>query len=109
MSRLTFDRPLLDDLLQGLPFEQLHHDEMLVLVLVDRVDGTDIGVIQGRGGSGLALESLERGLVLGEVGGQELQRDLAAEARILGLIHHSHAAAAELTGHRVVGNGLADE
>ncbi len=41
-------------------------------------------------------------------GGQELDRDMAAEARVLGFIHHPHAAAAQLGEDAVVRDGVAD-
>jgi hypothetical protein len=67
------DGPRLDEILQGLAFQELHDDEVLTLVLIDGVDGTDIGVVQGRGGASLTLEAFQSRLVLGQVRGQELQ------------------------------------
>ena len=40
--------------------------------------------------------------------GQELDGDLAAEARVFGLVHHAHAARAEARQHAVVRDGFAD-
>src|SRR5712692_7033515 len=48
-----------DEVLERLPLEQLHDDEVVSLVLADLVDGADVGMVQGRGGSGFALETLE--------------------------------------------------
>ena len=76
---------------QRLALEQLHRDEVLALVLVDLVDGADPGVVEGGSGAGLALEALERGRVLRHLRGQELERDVAAELRVLGLVHDAHA------------------
>ena len=44
-------------------------------MLVDVVDGADVGMIEGRGCLGFALESLQRMAVPGQLFGQELQGD----------------------------------
>src|SRR5664280_2886119 len=67
-------------LCERLAFEELHDDEVLPLVLLDGVNRADSGMVQGRGGTRLALEALERRSVLGKLGGQELDCDAAAEA-----------------------------
>ena len=107
-SEPSSNGPLPDPLRERLPLEQLHRDEVLALVLVDRVDGADAGVVEGRGRAGLALEALERVGVLGQLGGQELERDVPAELRVLGLVDDAHAAAAELRRDAVVGDRPAD-
>ena len=103
-ERAELERPLADPLRERLPLQQLHGDEVLALVLVDRVHGADAGVVEGRGGAGLALEARERVRVLGQLRGQELERDVAAELRVLGLVHDAHAPAAELRRDPVVGD-----
>ena len=45
--------------------------------------------------SRLAQEAFAEGLVLGQAGGHQLQRDFALEAAILGAVDHAHAAVAE--------------
>ena len=47
-----------DHVLEGHPLQQLHHNEGLVLELVNFVDGAYVGMIQARGGPRLALKSL---------------------------------------------------
>ena len=46
--------------LQRLAFKQLHGDEGLAFVLVDLVNGADVGMIQGGGRARFTLEALER-------------------------------------------------
>ena len=58
-QRGEVDGPAPDPLRERLALEELHGDEVLALVLVDRVDGADPGVVEGRGRAGLALEALE--------------------------------------------------
>ena len=94
---------------ERLPFEQLHDDEVLPLVLLDGVNRADVGMVQRRGGASLALEALERRRVLGQLGGQELERDAAAEARVLGFVDDAHPAASEPAHDRVMGNALPDQ
>src|SRR5271165_3509909 len=73
------------------------------------VDDADVGMVQLRSSAGLAQEAVEGLAVIGEVVGNELQRHVAAEARIFCFVNHAHAAATELPQEAVVGNGLADQ
>jgi hypothetical protein len=47
-------------LAEGLAFQQLHHQERLVLVLANLMDGADIRMVDSGGGAGFALESFQR-------------------------------------------------
>ena len=94
---------------ERLAFEELHDDEVLPLVLLDRVNRADSRMVQRGGGTRLALETLERRRVLGQLGGQELQRDAAAEARVLRLVHDAHSTASEPADDRVMGDALPDQ
>ena len=64
--------------------------------LVDLVDGTDIGVIQRRRCLCLANEPCLDLLLAEQMRRQKLQRDAAAELRVLGLVDNAHAAFADL-------------
>jgi hypothetical protein len=46
--------------------------------------------------------------VCDEFGREDLQRDVAVEADVVGTVHHPHAAAADLVGDAEVRQGLAD-
>jgi len=99
---LRLEGPLGDAVLECLALQQLHADEGLPLVLVDVVDGADVGVVQGRSGLGLPPEAF-LSLVVGEQPlGQELESHVAAEAGVLGLVDDTHAPAAELLQDAVV-------
>jgi hypothetical protein len=52
---------------------------------------------------------LQRGLILGQVFGNELQCNVAAEAEVLRLINNSHSAAAEFRQHAVMGHRLPND
>jgi len=108
LNLLRFNGLRGDAVFERLSFEKLHRDEGLALVLVDVVDGADVGVVEGGGGASLALEAFLC-LVAGEQPlGQELERHLAAEAGVFGLVDHTHPPAAELLEDAVVRDSLAD-
>ena len=94
---------------ERLAHQQLHHDEMPALVLLDRVDGADIGMVQGRSRARLALKALEQLAVLGHFGRKKFQRHAAAKLRILGFVHHAHSACADLLDNLVMRKSLSDQ
>ena len=84
-----------EDGAQGLAFEELLDDVGRAVVLADVVDGGDVGVVQDAGGLGLLLEAAQAIGVGGEGGGEDLDGDVAAEARVLGAVDLPHAAGAD--------------
>jgi hypothetical protein len=102
------DRALADPFGERLALEQLHRDEVLALVLVDRVDRADAGMVERRGRFRFALEAIERARLARHLRREELERDLAAEPGVLRLIDDAHASAAELRGDAVVGDVASD-
>jgi hypothetical protein len=72
------------------PSRHSHDDVEAVLVLADIVNRADVGVVEGGGGTGFALESLAGLRVLGQRFGQELEGYATAEAPVFGFIDHSH-------------------
>ena len=75
----------------------LHDDEVAGAGLVEAEveDLDDVGVHEPRGRQRLAAEARRRTSVVGEVLGQQLDRDLALEALVEGEVHGRHAADAE--------------
>src|SRR5512140_708059 len=65
-------------------------------------------MVEGRGGTRLAQEPVERVLVGGRIGGQELQRDVAPQDGVLGAVDQAHAAAAQARSDAVVSDYLPD-
>jgi hypothetical protein len=108
-QRIEREGPERDPLLQGDAAQQFHRDEGAAIVLADVVDRADVRVIERAGSLGFALEALERAVVAHDVVGQKLQRDGAAQPRVLGTVHHAHPAAAELIDHAVVRNRLTNQ
>jgi len=70
---LRAERLTSNAVLQCLPIQKLHGDEMLALVFVNLMNGADIGVIQRRGGTGFALQSLKCVTVPGQLFWKKLQ------------------------------------
>src|SRR5438067_6237238 len=64
-------------------------------------------MVQGRGGTRLALEAFQCGMVFGVLVGQKLQRDVPAQARVFGFIDDTHTAAAELVKNAVMRDSVA--
>ena len=83
------------ELIQALPFQQLHHDERLVAAFVQFVNGADAGMVQGGGSACFAPETLQCRRVLAGGFGQELDGDRAAQLLVLGLIDHAHPTLAQ--------------
>ena len=78
------------------------------MLLVYFVDRADVRMIQCRRRLGFALEAAESVLVFSNFIRQELERDKATKFDILGLVHHTHPATAELLDDAIVRDGLAD-
>ena len=94
--------------LQGWPSRKLHSNERLTLLLADVVDRANVGMRQRGGGFCLALETVQGQRITRNLIGQELQGNKAVQARVLSLIDHSHAAAAQLLDNAVVRDSLAN-
>src|SRR5262245_20975110 len=93
---------LLDHLGQRLPFDELHGIVVHATFGSDCMHWHDIGVVQLGRRLGLVPESLKLALVECRCERQHLQRDAAPERDLVGLIHHAHAAATDLTNDPVV-------
>ena len=89
--------------------EKFHGDEGAAFGFADVVDGADVGVIEGGGGLGFALEAGERLRIGGDVFGEEFECDEAMEAGVFGLVDNAHAAATEFVGDDEVGEVLTDQ
>jgi len=56
---------------QSLAIEKFHGDERLPVLVVNFVDGADVGMVEGGGGFGFALEAGESLRVFGDFVGEE--------------------------------------
>ena len=66
------------------------------------IDGADVGVIERGCGAGLAAKAFECLTVAGQVFGKKLERNKAAQARILRPVNHAHSTATKLLHNAVV-------
>ena len=98
-----------EDLVQALAFDQFHGEEADALVFLDRVHVDDVRVAEAGDGLRLALESFEAARIGGEIGGEDLQGDVAVQLRVAGAVDLTHPALADEGGDLVVGEGLADQ
>ena len=57
---------------ERLPFQELHNNEVPAFVLLDGINGADVGMVKGGSGSRLTLKSLERMRILCEIIGKKL-------------------------------------
>jgi hypothetical protein len=94
-----------DQRLEGRSLDEFHDEEGMPFVLAQRVDGADVRVVQRRGRPRFAQEAVEPFRVAGVLGGQELQGDVAPQARLPRLEDDPHAAAPELPLDLVAGHG----
>ena len=78
------------------------------LVLLHRVHGDDVGMVQGSHRLGFALEALESCLVRCHLGRQDLQCNLSFELGVLGEVDLPHSAFADLLEDLVVSQRLAE-
>jgi hypothetical protein len=70
-----------------------HGDEQQAICLAGLVDRHDVGVVDRRRQLRLAQEALAERLIVGEAGGEQLQRNGPPQPAILREVDHAHAAA----------------
>ena len=97
-----------DSILERLAIEQFHDHELLTVVAADVVERADVRVVQVRNDSRFAEETLHRFGIGTQLIGQKLDRHLAAETRVFGFIHDTHAAGAKTRQNLVVGDRFTD-
>ena len=80
---------------QLLAVDDAHRDEQLAPGLAGLVDRQHVGMVDRHRRARLAQEALAKAGVAGQLAGEQLQRDVAAEAKIARKVDDGHAAAAE--------------
>jgi hypothetical protein len=110
--RFEVDRPRPRCLAQGPAIDELHDDTQLMLrgrsggggvhPLFNGIDGTDIGMIDRRGGPGFLEKAGPVGVGCGKRRGEELECDGTVEPGVPGFVHEAHSAPAQLFQNRVV-------
>ena len=87
---------------EPLALDELHDVIRRVFLLAHAEDRHDVGVVQLGRGPGLALESPALLGVSERLRRQDLERDVAAQRDLLGLVDDAHAAAADLAENAIV-------
>ena len=96
------ERPVGEQLAKRRPVDELHREIGDGVRLPDLVDRDDRRVVQGRRGARLPLEPAQPVRVGRQGRGQDFDRHVAAEARVMGPVHLAHAARPERR-HELVG------
>src|ERR1035438_4765848 len=94
--------------LQRQPVQKLHGDECFAMLVIDFVDRANVRMIQGGSGLRFSFEAGQSLRILGNLLWEELQGNKTVKLYVLGLIDHTHPAAAELLQDAVVRDGLDD-
>ena len=94
-------------MLQRHAIQKFHGDERLAVLLANVVDGANVGMVQRRSRLRFTPKAFQRLSVVGHIFGQKLEGYEAVQPGILGLIHHTHATAAELVDDVIVRNSAA--
>src|SRR5271166_4608418 len=102
------ERTTFNAMLQSLSFKKLHRDERQAVLLVDLVNGADVGMVKSRCGLRLALKAAERLMIFGNVIGEEFEGNEPAQFEVFGFVDNAHASAAQLFQDPVVGDGLTE-
>jgi hypothetical protein len=105
----AFDRQTVgrNSLCQGKPLDQLHGKEVNALGFLHRVDGDDVGMVDGGESPGLSSETGQPVRIGRKRLGQDLDGDLAVEAGVEGSPDLTHAPLADLLDEAIVGEHLA--
>ena len=86
---------------QTLSIDQFHGDEGNAALVSHVVHRYDVGVLQAAGGLRLAVKTLKQIGIVGDAGGDGLQRNEAVDNRVPRAVHHAHGAMAQLADHLV--------
>ena len=95
-------RPVVEDLPERASRHQLHHEHVGVVDREDVEDRDDMGIVECGGGARFVEEAGATLMVVGFVRRQDLEGDAAIEAQVDRLVHHAHAAGAQLGEDLVV-------
>jgi len=84
-------------LLQRHAVKEFHGDEDSAIGITNVVDRADIGVVQGRGSTRLALEALSQVPIVRIIFRQEFQGNETTKASVLCLVNDTHASRPQLS------------
>ena len=102
-QRLAFDA-----MLEGLPFQQLHSDEVIAIGFVNFIDSANVRMVKGRGRACFSLKTLDCLRIAGKFFRQELQGDETPQLEVFSLVHDPHAPAAQFFYDSIMGDCTVD-
>ena len=73
------------------------------VVILDAMDGADVGMVQQRRRPRLAREAFQRFGVARKIFRDELQGNMPPQLQVFGLVDHAHATAPQLSQDAIVG------
>lgn len=103
------ERALFDLFAEGEAVEKLHGDKNMVVVVVDLINGANIGVVEGGSGAGFTEEAIAHLGIVSNFGRKEFESGETLEAGVFGFIDDAHAALSDALEDAVVGDELTDE
>ena len=92
------NRPARDPLLQREAIDQFEHQRPRATVFLDAVNLSDVGVVERREQLGFSLEPGQAVRIASKNVGEDLQSDVAVQARVVRAIDLAHTARAEDAG-----------
>ena len=101
-------RAALEEAAQRVALEQLRDDVGEVALLLELIERQDVRMRDGRDRLRLALETDARLLVRGETVGEDFERDVAADALVVGAVDLAHAACPDRLDDVVRANARSD-
>src|SRR5579872_6846825 len=81
-QNLGIQRTSGDAMFQGHALQELHGNELAILVTADFVNGADVGMVQSRSGTGLSAKAVEGLRILSYVVRQKFQSDEAPKIEV---------------------------
>ena len=93
---------VVQDQVQPVTLDVLHHVEVNAVMLADAVDRYDPGVVQAHRGAGLQLESFHEDGIDPAMQREDFQGDAPAEGFLDGLVDDAHAAVADFAEDSVL-------
>ena len=90
---------------QRLALDELHRDEAAASTVADVVDGDDVRMVERRRGARSRSKRRPLGVAAVDPRAEELERDVAAEPRVVRAIDLAHAAAPDQRQHLIGADG----
>jgi hypothetical protein len=91
---------------QVFTFDQLHHQEMLIICFLETEDDGDVGMLERGKRTGLTLQASDTLRVFGKPLGKGFEGDMALQFGVLGFIDDTHASFTELVNDAIVADSL---